>query len=122
VPPGASMCPQCGWQEGAPGAWPPVVPSRLPPLPPPPRALSWSAQAGLLIGGIVAGIIALWGGSALGSYLSVPWLGVLLMIVLFFATLGRRGSFFSTGVLLSVPLLVLGAIAACFYSVGHYGR
>ena len=115
------MCPQCGWQEGAPGAWPPIVPSRLPPLPPPPPALTWSAQAGLLIGGIVAGIVTLWGGSALGGYVSVPWLGVILTIILFFATIGRFGRF-STGVALSVPLLVLGAIAACFYDYGHIGR
>ena len=115
------MCTHCGWEERASGALPPVVPSRLSPLPPPPRALSWTANAGLLIGGIVAGITTLWGGSVLGGYLSMPWLGVVLIIVLFFATIGRLGSF-STGVALSVPLLVLGAIATCFYSFGHYNR
>jgi len=115
------MCPHCGWAERVSENLPPIVPSRLPPLPPPPPALTWSAQAGLLIGGIVAGIVTLWGGSALGGYVSVPWLGVILTIILFFATIGRFGRF-STGVALSVPLLVLGAIAACFYDYGHIGR
>ena len=128
MPPTVSMCPHCGWTRTPPGTWPPVIPGRYqgPPQPPYSPAVkprtSRIVQAFLYIAGTAAGFAAMLLGGYLGSLIGVLfWLGLGLPLGLFFATL-KRLPFFAWGVLLSMPLLFLGAIVWCFSGMWHYNQ
>lgn len=111
-PPGAAVCPHCGYIRPGVPAWPPPPMGVVaPPTPPAPKLVTGKAWGDMTLGIGLSFVSNFLGGA-----------GFIVMPILYF-TLRAQYPIFSRGIgygFLAGLVLLLGAIGVCLYALSNY--